>query len=236
MLFAYLDILRASPLAFITIAGSAATALIVGIAFHEFNHAYAANRLGDPTPARMGRLTLNPLAHLDPVGSLMMLVVGFGWGKPVQFNPRYLKDPHTGAALIGFAGPLSNFVVASLAAVPLKVGVIPVIFPDVPVRAVEFFGVEDYLGMFLTSVVIFNTLLGVFNLIPIPPLDGFKVALGILPREMAAQLARIEQYGPGILMVLILLPFLTGGQVSILADIMFPVISRIVGLLIGEPL
>ncbi len=223
-------------MAFITIAGSAVMALVVGIAFHEFNHAFAANRLGDPTPARMGRLTLNPLAHLDPIGSLMMLVVGFGWGRPVQFNPRYLKDPQTGAALIGFAGPLSNFVVASLAAVPLKLGFIPIVFPSVQAEAVEFFDGADYTGLFLTSVVIFNTLLGVFNLIPIPPLDGFKVALGILPRDMAAQLARIEPYGPGILMVLILLPFLTGGQISILSDIMFPVISRIIQLLIGEAL
>ena len=236
MLLAYLDLLRASPFAFITIAGSAVSALIVGIAFHEFNHAFAANRLGDPTPKSMGRLTLNPLAHLDPAGSLMMLVVGFGWGKPVQFNPRYLKDPVAGAAMIGFAGPLSNFVVAAVAAIPLKLGIIPVVLPNIPVGALDFFGAEHYVGLFLTSVVIFNTLLGVFNRIPIPPLDGFKVALGILPRDLAAQLAPLERYGPGLLMVLILLPLLTGGQISILSDIMFPVISRIVDLLIGSPL
>jgi Zn-dependent protease len=223
-------------MAFLTIAGSAIAALVVGIAFHEFNHAFAATRLGDPTPRYQGRLSLNPLAHLDPAGSIMLLVIGFGWGKPVQFNPRYLKDPVAGSALIGFAGPLSNFVVASLAAVPLKLGVIDVVLPNVPVEVVEQFGGGDYLGLFLTSVVIFNTLLGVFNLIPIPPLDGFKVLLGVLPRNLAMELAPFERYGPPVLMLLILLPFLTGGHVSILSDIMFPVISRIIDLLIGEPL
>ncbi len=236
MLFAYGDLLRASPFAFLTIAGSAFAALIVGIAFHEFNHAYAATRLGDPTPRLMGRLTLNPLAHLDPAGSLMMLIIGFGWGKPVRFNPRNLKDPVAGAALISFAGPLSNLAVAVLAAVPLKLGAVPVELPNIPIGVLDTWSLQNYAGLFLTNLVIFNALLAVFNLIPIPPLDGFKVAVGILPRDLAMRYARIEPYGPGILMALILLPFLTGGQISILGDIMFPVVSRIVDLLLGSPL
>jgi Zn-dependent protease len=235
VLFQYGDLIQTSTWAFITIAGSALVALLLGVAFHEFNHAFTADALGDPTPRYMGRVSLNPIVHLDPVGSLMMLLIGFGWGKPVQFNPNNLRDPVTGSALISFAGPLANLVVAGLAAIPLRLDLVPRQIADLPFTPTSW-GPENYLGLFLSSLVILNIVLAVFNLIPLPPLDGFKVVLGILPRDLAREYARIEPYGPGILMILILLPFLTNGQISILGDIIGPVVSRIVELLVGEPL
>lgn len=235
MFFHYADLIQESPWAFITIAGSAFLALILGVAFHEFNHAWAADNLGDRTPRMMGRLTLNPIAHLDPFGSLMMLLVGFGWGKPVVYNPNNLRDPVGGGALISVAGPLSNLVIAAVAAVPLRLGLVPTEITTLPLR-LNSWGPENYAGLFLSNMVILNALLAVFNLIPVPPLDGFKVALGILPRDLAREYARIEPYGPGILMILILMPFLTNGQISLLQDILGPVVSRIVNLFTGQAL
>lgn len=232
MIFRYLDLLEEDPSLFFAFAGAAVFALVVGIAFHEFCHAYMADSLGDTLPAKQGRVTLNPLAHLDPAGTAMMLIIGFGWGRPVQFNPFSTRvTPKMATLLVSLAGPLSNFIVAGLLAAPLKVG-----WVDLP-RSTDSlfddgFASEAYLGVFLLTAVYFNVILGVFNLIPIHPLDGFKVAVGILPDALSEQFARLAPYGPGLLMVLILLPFLVG--YSPLAEIMLPATSWLVDLFVGS--
>ena len=166
-----------------------ALALIISISIHEFAHAYIADKLGDPTAKYLGRVTLNPLAHLDPIGTLLLVFVGFGWGKPVPFNPIHLKNPKRDAALISLAGPVSNFLLAILLALISK------FMPDAP-----FFVLAR---TFIYMTVFYNLVLGFFNLIPVHPLDGFKIFYGILPRELAEQWMQMAPYGIYILMILI---------------------------------
>ncbi len=192
--------------------------LVIGISVHEACHALAAVRLGDPTPRMMGRLTLNPLAHLDPMGTLLIFVAGFGWGKPVTFNPRNLRgDPHTGSAIVSVAGPVSNLIVAFLAAIPLRGDGV-----DSPMLA----------GL-LGGIVIVNVSLAVFNLIPVPPLDGFGLLTGLLPRSFVPVMEPLRQYGPLILLALVFLPSLTGGVVpNVLFMIMGPAVRFLLGLML----
>lgn len=192
-----------TPAAFLVYFAATAVALLTGLAFHEFCHAWAANELGDDTAARQGRLTLNPLAHVDPIGAALMFVIGFGWAKPTPVNPWRLKNgPRRGGALVAFAGPASNFFFAALAALPLKLGIVEPTFGSFEGLVRDGSG-EDYLALFLLVIVNLNIILGIFNLIPLPPLDGFKVALGFLPRGAAHELQRLEPYGPGILMTVL---------------------------------
>ena len=181
-------------------------AFVTGIAFHEFCHAWAANELGDPTAKNQGRLTLNPLAHIDPAGFLLLILIGFGWGRPTPVNPYRLRNgPKRGNMLVALAGPASNFMFAILAALPLRLGLVDVIgdLDDIADASGQ-----EILGLFLLFLVIYNVILGIFNLIPIPPLDGFKVAVGILPDELYRPLQRLEPYGPGILMVCLVLGYI----------------------------
>ncbi len=163
------------------------TALVICISLHEFAHAYIADKLGDNTPRLLGRVTLNPLAHLDPLGTLLLIVAGFGWGKPVPFNPINLKHPKRDSALIAFAGPLSNFVLASTLGLLLHL-----IGQGQPV-----------LYGFLYLTIFYNIVLGVFNLIPIHPLDGFKVVAGLLPTNLYLQWMQMQGYGTLILLFLV---------------------------------
>jgi Zn-dependent protease len=168
-------------------------ALLVGLTVHEASHALAADRLGDPTARRLGRVTLNPLAHLDPTGTLLIVFsslagVGFGWGKPCPVNPANLRvGPKTGMALVAAAGPVSNLITAALIAALIQVQ------DGFPTQAVTL----------LSYVVIVNVTLAFFNLIPIPPLDGFSVLMGFLPDRLAYSLAPIQQYGPALLLLLV---------------------------------
>jgi Zn-dependent protease len=204
MLF-LLDTFSQNPEAAFAILAAISVALVTGIAFHEYCHAWSAYELGDATAARQGRLTLNPLKHLDPLGTALLFIVGFGWGKPTPVNPGNLRTgPRRGNAIVAFAGPMSNFVFAVLAGLPLKLGLV-----DVPLSLddIENANGQEILGLFLFFVAYYNVLLGIFNLIPIHPLDGFKVLLGLLPRDIARQLAVLEPYGPGILMTLFVVGF-----------------------------
>lgn len=170
-------------------------ALLIAFAFHEYAHALAADRLGDPTPRSQGRLTLNPLVHLDLMGTLMVLLFHFGWAKPVQTNPRYYKmNPVRGHMLVALAGPVMNFFVALVATILYGLLII-------------WLGDSSWYPVFsplMSTIILLNIMLGIFNLLPIPPLDGFSVLAGILPSRWAYKLRMIEPYGFIILMVVML--------------------------------
>ncbi|HEY7268240.1 MAG TPA: site-2 protease family protein, partial [Dehalococcoidia bacterium] len=186
------------------------------------------------TAKLQGRVTLNPVAHLDATGTAFLLLGGFGWGKPTPVNPFRLRNgPKTGRAMVAGAGPVSNIIMASLAALPLRLGLVDWRSPFFVPRSVANWSLNDYLSLFLTAIIIFNIFLAVFNLLPLAPLDGFAVAVGLLPRDLSREVAKLEQYGPAILMALILLPFVTQGQVSILHQIMSPVINGLTRLIAG---
>ncbi|MBI5946622.1 MAG: site-2 protease family protein [Chloroflexi bacterium] len=207
----YLSELRDHPQAFFVYFAATIVAILTGLVFHEFTHAWTANELGDDTARRRGRMTLNPLVHLDPVWTAAIFLFGFGMAKPTPVQPYRLKyGPLRGNAIVAFAGPLSNFVFAGLAAIPIQMGLVESRFAT-NVEAVIRFGTgEEYVFLFLYFVIWLNVLLGLFNLIPIPPLDGFKVVVGFLPAGIARELIRLEPYGFGILMTMFVVGFFTG--------------------------
>jgi Zn-dependent protease len=168
-------------------------ALLLAVTIHEVAHGWVADRLGDPTARLAGRLTLNPLPHLDPFGALAFVLAGFGWARPVPVNGRNLRRPVRDMALVAVAGPLSNFLVAFLALVA---------FALVP-RLVGSPFVGTPLAGMLRYVYTFNLGLAIFNLIPLPPLDGGHFLPYFFPRTSWPFLARLEQYGPLILLLLV---------------------------------
>lgn len=176
-----------------------AIVLLVAFSVHELAHALTADRMGDYTPRSQGRITLNPLRHLDPFGTIMLLISGFGWAKPVMVNPYNLRgNPRTGMAIVAAAGPISNLVLAALAAIPFQLGLLPITFDAGG-------GVLPSLPFLLFQFVWINLILAFFNLIPVPPLDGYKILLGVLPPEIGFRLRPLEQYGFLILLGLIFL-------------------------------
>ncbi|MFQ6058248.1 MAG: site-2 protease family protein [Anaerolineae bacterium] len=200
-------------------------ALLIALDVHEFFHAWMANALGDPTARYQGRLTLNPLAHLDPLGTLMIIFAGFGWGKPVPVNPYNLRNgTKAGMALVSFAGPLANLSTAALFAIPVRLGVVS---PTVPFAR----GVLPTLDQLVATIIWLNVVLAIFNLIPIAPLDGFKVAVGLLPYRWAYTFAQYEAYGPALLIFLVLAGSFT--RFDILGGVMHPFVNLVLRLLIG---
>jgi len=183
---------------------SRAVTLVVAFTVHEFAHAWSAFQLGDDTPLLRGRLTLNPLAHLDPVGTLMLLIAGFGWAKPVQVNPYALrrKTP-AGMMIVALAGPLSNLLLALIASIPFQLGLV-----DLPMLGAGSRFLPSF-SEFLLEFIWINLVLMLFNLLPVYPLDGEKVAEYVLPPEGQDFLYRIRPYSMYILFGLILfLPYL----------------------------
>ena len=176
--------------------------IVFAIGLHEAAHAYSSHWLGDPTPKLQGRLTLNPLAHLDPMGTLLIVIAGIGWGKPVEFNPLNLKHGKRDIALIAFAGPAVNIVIAIICAL-----------------LVQFLPISGYWGMiipaFLKFFAILNINLAVFNLLPVDPLDGFKVVAGLLPNYLVKDWYETRKYGLIVLAIL----FITGAIDKILSPI-----------------
>jgi Zn-dependent protease len=235
MIFVFLDLLDIDLFAAVIFFSAIVTALVLGISFHEFSHAYIADTLGDGLPRKMGRVTLNPLAHLEPLGTIMMLVVGFGWGRPVPVNPNATRNPKAALGLTAAAGPVSNFVVAAVAGLPIKLDLVPWSSPfnqsNALLLSLNGWELKEYLSVYLSAIVLFSLILGVFNLIPIAPLDGFKVAVGFLPRDLSNEFARLEQYGPIILIILFQLPFFTG--TFLLFEIMEPIIKVLARLFAG---
>jgi len=161
-------------------------ALVFSIVFHEVAHGYVAYRLGDPTAKNSNRLTLNPLAHIDPMGSVLLPLilvltnspVLFGWAKPVPFNPGYLRNVKKGMMLVGAAGPAANLLLAVIAG-----------------ALFQLLSPSGLIGLLLVHVCIINVILALFNLIPIPPLDGSRIVVGILPPDLARSYFKLERYG-----------------------------------------
>jgi Zn-dependent protease len=188
-------------------------AIVLGITVHEFMHAYAASRLGDDTGRMLGRLSLNPLAHFDFFGSLLLVLAGFGYGKPVPFNESRLRGA-AAVSIVAIAGPFSNFALAALCAIPLRFGTAATLgtaYQDV-----------------LVYIVFINCLLGIFNLIPIPPLDGSNVIYGLLPPRQQYSWRSFQQYGPFILLALFFFGF------QILQQLVYGPAAALTSVLIGH--
>jgi Zn-dependent protease len=230
MLLSNLDLLIDDPKAFFLLIVVVAFSLLIAITVHEFSHALMAYRLGDLTAKRMGRLSLNPIRHLDPLGTLMLFLVGFGWGKPVPINPGYFRmNPRRGMAVSALAGPLSNFALAALLGVLVRAGVV-----DWPWTTENFASWEpsSIAAVLIAYIISLNLILGIFNLIPIPPLDGFNIAMGILPRRQAEAVARLQKYGPLLLLVLVFLGYFIPSLWEFLAH----AVDTLARLFVGQPL
>ena len=207
-------------------------ALIIGVTVHECAHAWMANRLGDPTARLMGRISFNPVVHFDPLGVLMMVImafqrVGIAWGKPTPVNPYRLRHgPRVGMGIVSLAGPLSNLLVAAVVAIPLRLRV----------------SLPGLLGLLVWTVVIANIGLAVFNLLPVPPLDGFSVLMGILSTirarwayEWSSTLARLESQGMTVLFFVLMFDIVVGRLLgfSLLGFILGPPIELLIQLIAG---
>jgi Zn-dependent protease len=204
-------------------------ALVISISFHEFCHAWSAYEMGDPTARNLGRMTLNPIRHFDPLGAIMIVFMsisgyGIGWGKPVPVNPYNMRGhPRIGMGLTSAAGPFSNLVLATVFAIPLRLGL------SLPALLQAFLGV----------MVVTNVSLAIFNLIPLPPLDGFGVLQGVLAtfrtrwaHDLGNTLDRLAPFGPVLLLALLSLGWFTG--LNPLSRIMGPPVNALLRLLLGS--
>jgi Zn-dependent protease len=189
-----------------------APVILLSLTVHEFFHGWTANKLGDPTAKLRGRLTLNPIAHLDIFGTILMFLVGFGWAKPVPIDARNFKDPKKDTILVAIAGPLSNLAMAIVAGVLLRSMV-----PKMLTGEIRPEGIYSVVTIILILVLVYGIALAVFNLIPIPPLDGSRVLYGLLPPKYAYAYSKFEPYGVLFLFAL----FIFGG--SILHYLLYPV-------------
>lgn len=175
--------------------------LLFSVIIHELAHGYMALYLGDPTARLAGRLTLNPIKHLDPIGSVLVPIISslagftFGWAKPVPYNPYNLKNKRSGEALVAFAGPLSNIILAIIFAVFIR---LIVSMPE----TFSYFANESFLQI-VSYIVIINIMLAIFNLIPVPPLDGSKLVFAILPDQYGRLRMTLEQFGPILFIVVV---------------------------------
>ncbi len=197
---------------------------LLAIMLHEVAHGYIAERFGDPTARLLGRLNLNPFKHIDPIGTIAIFVVGFGWARPVPVNPKNFRRPHRDMIWVSLAGPGANFLLALLSALLLRgLGWLDSLALD---SLNSYRAVTQPVEMMLAFSLYVNTLLGIFNLVPIPPLDGGRILIGILPERQAMLISRLEPFG---FMLLIALIFLT----DIWSVVLSPIIYYIVNLLSG---
>ncbi|MBC8317968.1 MAG: site-2 protease family protein [Desulfobulbaceae bacterium] len=191
--------------------------LLFALTIHEYSHGYVASRLGDPTAKNMGRLTLNPLKHLDPLGVLAFIIMKIGWAKPVPVDPRYFKNPMKDMLWVALAGPTANLITAIASSLAAQILAATATFIPKVILLPLF-------QMIAASIWI-NIILAIFNLVPIPPLDGSKVLMGLLPPRHAASFARLEPFGFLILLAL----FYTG----ILQKVLSPIISFAEKIIVG---
>jgi Zn-dependent protease len=167
--------------------------LVIAFTAHEFAHAYVAYKFGDPTAKNQGRLTLNPLAHIDPFGALLFLIAGFGWAKPVPVNRFYFKKPRLAGVLVSLVGPLSNLLIA-------YIGLILFNLFEEPIYN------SEALFVFFSMLISFNLILFVFNLLPIPPLDGYRIIEDLVPNRVRVKMTQLEPYGIFIFLFLVITP------------------------------
>jgi len=186
--------------------------IIFALSFHEFSHGWMAYRYGDPTAKLAGRLTLNPMAHLDIFGSIALYLMGFGWAKPVPVNPQYLANPKRDMMWIALAGPVSNLIIALISGILLSV-----------LLRLGLINSQSPLIMVLIMSLQINLVLAIFNFIPIPPLDGSRILEGLVPNKYHNELAKFEYYGPRVLMGLILLSMFT--RFNIFAVVISPIMT-----------
>ena len=198
--------------------------ILLALTFHEYAHAFVAYRYGDDTAKQSGRLTLNPLAHLDPLGTIMIFLVHFGWAKPVPVNPNRLKNPKKNMLWISAAGPLANMVLALISGILLRLvfGVM---------GAPEQHSIAGLLILMVMLSLKINLALAIFNVLPIAPLDGSKILFGLLPPKYEGLIFPLERYGPFILIGLILLGRFSG--VSILGGLIWPFVEFFSGIFAG---
>lgn len=202
-----IDLLFTNPIGFIILA----VGILLAITIHEFAHAWVADKLGDPTPRYQERVTLDPRAHLDPLGTAAIFFAGFGWGKPVAFDPYNLKEPVRDTALIALAGPASNLVLAGILGVVVQMGVL---------------GAFSTVALLIIQI---NVMLAIFNLVPVYPLDGSKIILALLPKETAYEYEQfMNRYGLFVLLFLIL-PWNGSSPVSRLIS---PIIDMVMSVLV----
>jgi Zn-dependent protease len=203
--------------------------LLTAFSLHEYAHAWTADYFGDTTPRANGRLSLNPMVHLDPIGSLMLVVAGFGWAKPVPVNPYVLKRRSPAALMwVALAGPMSNFLLAILAAIPFRLDLVPIEQAYLGFSANRFL---PTLPQLLLEFIVLNLVLMLFNMLPIAPLDGDKIADYFFPPAWSDFLARIRPYGPMILMLLFI-----GGPylgIDILGWLIGPALRFLFSVLVG---
>jgi Zn-dependent protease len=193
--------------------------LIFSLCFHEFSHGYIAYKLGDHTAARNGRLTLNPLAHLDPIGSLMILFVGFGWAKPVPVNPINFSNPRIDMMKVAFAGPASNLILAFTGGLIMRlVNIVGLLQSEMIIQTLYFF-------------IFINISLAVFNMIPVAPLDGSQIFGNMISKNKPELAWKLQMYGPKILMGIILIGMVT--PFSILGFLMMPFVKMFMYLFTG---
>lgn len=211
-----LGLLRADPMVFVLLCAS----LVGAISLHEFAHAFVADLQGDRMPRAMGRVTLNPARHLDPLGTVCLLLAGFGWGRPVEFRPQALASRRFGPAMVALAGPVMNLLLA-------LAGAFLYVLVENPAAGELQFGAESTLGLFLLLFFTINTWLAVFNLIPLPPLDGSRLLTVFLPPDKQRIVYFLDQYGILILLVLV---FFGGTQfLAPLADFFGSLLLRVAG-------
>lgn len=196
--------------------------LLLALTFHEFAHGYVAYQLGDPTAKNLGRLTLNPLKHLDPIGTIAFFFIKFGWAKPVPVNPQYFKDPKRDMLWVALAGPATNFVLAIVSAALAKG--LWFFASQLPYSTMAEAILVPLNGMLIASVWI-NLVLCIFNFLPIPPLDGSRILMGLLPNRMAVSYMKFERYG----FVLVLVLAFSG----VLSKVIMPLINFANGLLLS---
>jgi len=206
-------------------------ALLIAFTVHEYAHAFVAYKFGDPTAKNQGRLTLSPLAHLDPIGTLLIFIAGFGWAKPVPVNRFYFKNPRLAGVLVSIAGPISNLIVALVGLLTL------LLFVKFGVWEVLPYSFQSGFEQFINILVRLNVMLFIFNLLPFPPLDGYRILEDLAPATLRAKMTQYESYGIIIFLFLVITPldqytispFLRNG-ISIVQDILVSIVQPLFNL------